>query len=119
MSTINRDLAALRRMFHLAQEWGRVGTVLPKVRLLPGENQLERVLSADEDNAYLNAATKLGRSLEQAYRQALKGIRATAGGEQPRRERCRVPDGGLDQALVTQSGAGRCEPGSVRCSGAT
>jgi integrase len=83
VSTINRDLAALRRMFHLAQEWGRVVTILPKVRLLPGENQRERVLSAAEDKAYLNAATELGRSLERAHQQALVGIRATKRGEQP------------------------------------
>ena len=50
VSTINRDLAALRRMFHLAEEWGGVSTVLPKVRMLPGENQRERVLSADEES---------------------------------------------------------------------
>jgi hypothetical protein len=53
VSTINRDLAALRRMFHLAKEWGKVAKVLPKVKLLPGENQRERVLSAEEESAYL------------------------------------------------------------------
>jgi integrase len=83
VSTINRDLATLRRMFHLAQEWGRVMTILPKVRMLPGENQRERVLTADEDKAYLNSATEFGQSLEQAYRRALVGIRATKRNEQP------------------------------------
>ncbi len=85
ISTINRDLATLRRMFHLAEEWGKVSTILPKVRLLPGENQRERVLSADEEAAYLRAATELGASNEQAYTDALSGIRATMRGEQPRK----------------------------------
>jgi len=56
VSTINRDLATLRRMFHLAQEWERVTTILPKVRMLPGENQRERVLTSDEELRYLDAA---------------------------------------------------------------
>jgi len=85
VSTINRDLAALRRMFHLAQEWGRVSTVLPKVKMLPGENQRERVLSANEESAYLKAANELGQSIEQEYQEALSGIRAIKRGEQPRK----------------------------------
>jgi integrase len=85
VSTINRDLATLRRMFHLAEEWGRVSTVLPKVKLLPGENQRERVLSADEEAAYLKAAACLGKSMEHDYSAALVGIRATLRGEQPRK----------------------------------
>jgi integrase len=85
VSTINRDLAALRRMFHLAEEWGKVSKVLPKVKLLPGENQRERVLSAGEESAYLNAATELGQSIERDYNAALVGIRATLRGEQPRK----------------------------------
>lgn len=51
VSTINRDLATLRRMFHLAQEWGKVSTLLPKVKMLPGENQRERVLTTQEETA--------------------------------------------------------------------
>jgi hypothetical protein len=57
VSTVNRDLATLRRMFHLAQEWGKVSTLLPKVRILPGENQRERVLSSGEEEKYVEAAT--------------------------------------------------------------
>lgn len=82
-STINRDLATVRRMFHLAQEWGRVITVLPRVRMLPGENQRERVLTAEEEQKYLAATVELARRLEDAYRRALDGIRATVRGEQP------------------------------------
>jgi len=83
VSTINRDLATLRRLFHLAEEWDKVSRVLPKVKLLPGENRRERVLSAEEETAYLKAATDLGYSLEQDYSSALVGIRATIRGQQP------------------------------------
>jgi integrase len=84
-STINRDLATVRRMFHLAQEWGRVATVLPRVRMLPGERQRERVLTDEEEQKFFDAATNLGRDLEGAYSRALEGIRAAKRGEQPRR----------------------------------
>jgi integrase len=83
-STINRDLATVRRMFHLAQEWGRVATVLPKVRMLPGEKQRERVLTDEEEQKFFDAATTLGRGFENAYSRALEGIRAVKRGEQPR-----------------------------------
>src|SRR6266481_3600508 len=56
VSTINRDLATVRRIFHLAQEWGRVATVLPRVRMLSGERQRERVLTTEEEQKYLGAA---------------------------------------------------------------
>jgi len=84
VSTINRDLATLRRILNLAQEWGRVSIVLPKVKMLPGENQRERVLTAEEDAAYLAAANELGQGIDQEYQKALRGIRATKRGEQPR-----------------------------------
>jgi integrase len=83
VSTINRDLATLRRMFHLAQEWGKVSTVLPRVRMLPGEKQRERVLTMDEEKRYLQAANDIGFNLEQAYAGALEGIRAKLRGEVP------------------------------------
>ena len=60
-STINRDLATLRRMFRLAVEWEQVTKLLPKVRLLPGENRRERIVSPDEEAAYLEAAAPLLR----------------------------------------------------------
>jgi integrase len=59
VSTVNRDLATLRRMFHLAQEWGKVTTILPRVKMLPGENQRERVLLREEEQKYLDAAPAL------------------------------------------------------------
>jgi integrase len=85
VSTLNRDLATLRRVFHLAQEWGKVSTVLPRVRLLAGENHRERVLSGEEERAYLEAAADLGNAIAAAYQKALEGIRAVQRGEQPRR----------------------------------
>jgi len=36
VSSINRELQVLRRMFHLAQEWGKVEKVLPRVRVFVG-----------------------------------------------------------------------------------
>lgn len=83
VSTINRELATVRRIFHLAQDWGDVTTWLPRVRLNPGENSRMRVLAVEEEEAYLKAATELGRLQESDYKQALTGIRATLRGEQP------------------------------------
>ena len=60
-STVNRDLAALRRMFKLAMEWESVSKLLPTVRLLSGENRRERVITPDEETAYLEAAAPLLR----------------------------------------------------------
>jgi integrase len=56
ISSINRELQALRRMFHLAQEWGKVEKALPTVRMVPGENHRERVLTTEEETLYFAAA---------------------------------------------------------------
>jgi integrase len=80
---MNRDLATLRRIFHLAQEWNKVSTLLPRVRLLAGENQRERVLTEKEEQRYLSAAGELGDKLEVEYQRSLEGIRATLRGETP------------------------------------
>jgi integrase len=85
ISTLNADLVTLRRLFHLAIEWGRVSTVLPRVRMLPGENRRERVLSTKEEQHYLAAATDAGHQLSNAYRDALQGIRAVKRGQTPRK----------------------------------
>lgn len=84
VATINRELATLRRMFHLSQEWGKVEKVLPRVKLRAGENRRERVLTPEEEVAYLEAATAIGAEIEQDYQDALKGIRAVKRGQQPR-----------------------------------
>ncbi len=83
VSTINRQLEVLRRMLKLAMEWGKVEKALPKVEMLPGENHRDRVLSADEEASYLEAATAIGEDLLESYRRALEGIRATKRGEEP------------------------------------
>jgi len=57
VSSINRELQALRRMFHLAQEWGRVEKSLPAVKMVPGENHRERVLTPEEESLYFRAAS--------------------------------------------------------------
>jgi len=56
ISSINRELQVLRRMFSMALEWGKVEKVLPRVRMIAGERHRERVLSAAEETAYLAAA---------------------------------------------------------------
>ena len=83
VTSINRELEVLRRMQRLAMEWGKVEKALPKVEMLPGENQRDRVLTADEETRYLEATTVVGEAIEKAYWSALKGIRASARGEQP------------------------------------
>lgn len=96
VSTVNRDLATLRRMFHLAQEWGKVERVLPRVKLLPGENRRERVLLPEEETAYLEAATAIGSEIQQDHQRALTGIRAAKRGQQPR-----TPDAYLLRDVAT------------------
>jgi integrase len=59
IASINRELQVLRRMFHLAQEWGKLEKVPPRVRMLPGERRRERVLSWAEENRYLEEAPPL------------------------------------------------------------
>lgn len=56
ISSINRELQVLRRMFTLAQEWGKVEKALPKVKMLPGEKHRERVLTSEEERRYFTAA---------------------------------------------------------------
>lgn len=52
VSTVNTSLRALRRVLRLAMEWGVI-TSVPKIRLLPGENHRERVLTVDEETKFL------------------------------------------------------------------
>ena len=57
VASLNRELQVLRRMFHLAQEWGRVERALPNVKMLPGEKHRERVLNAAEEDLYFRGAS--------------------------------------------------------------
>lgn len=54
-TAINRELQILRRMLHLAVEWGRTEKAV-KIKMLPGEPRRERVLTAEESVRYLSAA---------------------------------------------------------------
>ena len=86
VSTVNRELQVLRRMFHLATEWGKTEKVLPKVRMIPGEKHRDRVVSRDEELRYLLAAPPLLRDVatilldcglrpEECFRLRLENIR--------------------------------------------
>ena len=96
VSTINADLATLRRILQLAHEWGRTFTPPPRIRMLAGANRRERILAGDEERKYLDAATALGFRLSQGYKDALRGIRAVVRGEQPQK-----PDAFLVRDTVT------------------
>ena len=54
-ASINRELATLRRMLRLAQEWKVIDRV-PRIRLLRGERNREFVLSFKDEKLYLEAA---------------------------------------------------------------
>jgi integrase len=54
--SLNCELQVLRRMFHLAEEWGKVEKALPTVKMLPGERHRERVLTPEEEAVYFAAA---------------------------------------------------------------
>jgi integrase len=58
IATTNRDLATLRRMLNLAQEWD-VALPRVKVKLSPGEDKRDFVLSEPDEAKYLAACTPL------------------------------------------------------------
>ena len=95
VSSINRELEVLRRMLRLASESGRVERCV-RVQMLPGEVQRDLVLSADEEERYMTAASQLGQQIDEEYRQALKGVRATSRGQQPKK-----PDAFLLRDITT------------------
>jgi site-specific recombinase XerD len=53
--TVNRELATLRRLLHIAVEW-KIIPAVPKIRLLKGERQREFVLSPAAEAEYLSLA---------------------------------------------------------------
>jgi integrase len=61
VSTVNRNLAALRRMLHVAVEQKVIATLPVKIQLLGGENKREYVLSEQDEPAYLAACEPLMR----------------------------------------------------------
>src|SRR5215471_20559002 len=58
IASVNASLRILRRVLRLAAEWGEIASV-PRVKLLPGENHREHVVTAEEEARYLAAAGKL------------------------------------------------------------
>jgi integrase len=87
VSTVNRELQVLRRMFALAMEWGKVERVLPKVRMIPGEAHRDRIVSVAEEKGYFDAAQAVGTASLDAYQRSLAGIRACKRGEVPTKPR--------------------------------
>lgn len=55
IATVNRDLSTLRRILNLARQW-KYETQQPKVTILSGEESQERVITYEEEVAYLAAA---------------------------------------------------------------
>lgn len=55
VTSINRELQILRRILHLAAEWGVVESAI-KIKMLPGERRRERVITPEEEAKYLAAA---------------------------------------------------------------
>ena len=56
--SINGSLRVLRRILRLAADWGIIESA-PKIELLPGETNRERVVTHDEEVLYLAAASPL------------------------------------------------------------
>jgi integrase len=48
--TVNHNLRTLRRILHIAQDWKLIGKV-PKVKMLPGENERDYVIDDETVNA--------------------------------------------------------------------
>ena len=64
ISTINRELATLRRMFNLLADLRPdLAITVPKVKLQAGETRRERVVSHEEEELYLAAADPLMRDV--------------------------------------------------------
>ena len=57
VASLNRELQVLRRMFRLAEDWGRLEKALPRIKMLPGERHRERVLATREEMYYFKAAS--------------------------------------------------------------
>ncbi len=63
-AAVNRDLATLRILFNFAVRLGLVGhNAVKGIRFLPENNHRMRVLSAEEESAYLVAASPLLRDI--------------------------------------------------------
>jgi len=56
-TAVNRELQILRRILHVAVEWGRTEKAV-KIKMLPGEPRRERVLTVEESARYLAVASE-------------------------------------------------------------
>ncbi|MHB8390226.1 MAG: tyrosine-type recombinase/integrase [Acidobacteriaceae bacterium] len=56
---VNRELATLRRILHVAHDWKLLKNV-PKIRLLPGEASRDYVLDHETEQRYLEACSEAG-----------------------------------------------------------
>jgi integrase len=56
-NSVNARLRVLRRIFHLAIEWGEL-TAAPKITMVPGARHRERVITPEEEARYLTAAAE-------------------------------------------------------------
>ena len=56
VAAINAETRTLRRMFNLAEEWGIISKA-PAIHELPGQKGRERVVSFEEEAAYLRCAS--------------------------------------------------------------
>jgi len=57
-SSVNSRLRVLRRIIHLAVEWGELDAA-PKFKLQPGERHREHVLTPEDEAKYLAASSSL------------------------------------------------------------
>ncbi len=87
VSTMNADLVALRRVYSISRSSG-VGsqTVLPRVRMLPGENRRERVLTPEgRSNSTSRQQLTWGTNSVMPIGTLFEGIRAVKRGQAPRK----------------------------------
>jgi integrase len=61
-SSVNGSLRVLRRVLRVAEEWGVLASA-PKIKLIPGEEHRERVITLEEEMRYLAAAPRQLASL--------------------------------------------------------
>jgi integrase len=62
VSSVNSDLRVLRRILHLAAEWGALDRI-PRIKMLPGERRREHVVTREEEARYLHSGSPLLRDV--------------------------------------------------------
>ena len=82
MSSINWQLEGCGARSLLAVECGEIEKPRLCIARLPGKNEQDPALTAEEEIHYLAAAQALGKSIEEAYSRAFAGI-CTKRGKEP------------------------------------